>query len=447
MHLSKRQIQHFYLRTGFGEYPADVQSRGNLSQRQLVEDLFRKSERINPINHLKNPVANNEASNLKFLRMILKSKKQVAEVSLKWTNRMAQDSAQLREKMTFFWHNHFATKVPFAYLMQVQNNTLREHALGNFGEMLHAMAKDPAMLLFLNNHQNKKRRPNENFAREVMELFTLGEGNYTELDIKETARAFTGWQVNRKGKFELNERQHDFGSKTVFGISGDFSGEDILNMILAKRKCAVFICRKLYRYFIHHNENEAFINEMADEFYDSNYDISELLKFVLNSNEFLMEEIIGTRIASPTELFVRYIRTFNLKFKNDRVILAGQKALGQVPLFPPNVSGWREQREWIDSSSLLYRMRLPLLMFGDLSENSKQRQRWKPSVDWNPLIESLNSVSDENLTTEIIERLIQSDPSKINHQNLERFGGIESRSDRIIAIATTVMALPEFQLI
>lgn len=447
MHLSKRQIQHFYLRTGFGEYPTVIHSRGDLSQKQLVEDLFRESQTIKPIDHLKNPVANNEASNLKVLRMILKSKKQVAEVSLKWTNQMAQSPAQLREKMTFFWHDHFATKVPFAYLMQAQNNTLREHALGNFRELLLAMAKDPAMLLFLNSQQNKKRRPNENFAREVMELFTLGEGNYTESDVKEAARAFTGWQVNRKGKFELNERQHDFGSKTVFGKSGDFTGEDILNMILAKKECAVFICRKLYRFLIHHRENEAFIMEMADEFYDSNYDISKLLKFILNSNEFLKEENIGTRIASPTELLVRYIRMFNLKFKNDRVILAGLKALGQIPLFPPNVSGWREQREWIDSSSLLYRMRLPLLMFSDQSGNRKRAQRWKPEVDWNPLIESLNKVSDENLTREIIERLIQSDPSRINHQNLERFGNFESRSDRIIAIATGVMALPEFQLI
>ncbi|MFT4525902.1 MAG: hypothetical protein ACI85F_002060 [Bacteroidia bacterium] len=447
MHLSNKQVQHFHLRTGFGENLVVIQNHSGQTQKTLVEELFRNSEAILPINHLKNPVANNAATDLKVLKMMLKSKKQVAEVSLKWTIKMAQSPAQLREKMTFFWHNHFATKVPFAYLMQVQNNTFREHALGNFGEMLHAIAKDPAMLLFLNNQQNKKRRPNENFAREVMELFTLGDGNYAESDIKEAARAFTGWQVNRQGKFELNQRHHDFGSKTIFGNTGDFSGEDVLNLILDKKECAVFICRKLYRYLIHHNEDETFIKEMADEFYDSNYDISNLIRFILNSDEFIKEAVIGTRIASPTELLVRYIRTFNLKFKTDRVILAGQKSLGQVPLFPPNVSGWREQREWIDSSSLLYRMRLPLLMFGDQIKTGKRGQRWKPEVDWNPLVLSLKDVSDQDLTQAIINRLIQSDKSKIDQQNLDRFGNSESRTDRIIAIATRVMASPEFQLI
>lgn len=444
MKLSQKQIQHFFLRTGFGIKPDELSSLRGIDKNDIVELAFDKSRAVKAIRHLENPVKHGEASNLKVLKMILKSKKKTAEVSSGWVRQMAESESQLREKMTFFWHDHFATKVPFAYLMQEQNNTLRNHALGNFKDMLHAMAKDPAMLIFLNNQQNKKRKPNENFAREVMELFTLGEGNYTEHDIKEAARAFTGWQVNRKGEFELSTKHHDYGPKTVLGQTGNLSGENVLDILLSKEQCAEHICRKLYRFLINHSENESFIQEMTDVFFESNYEISELLRFVLISDEFYQPENIGTRIASPVELIVRHIRLLDLKFSNDRAILIALKTLGQVPLFPPNVSGWVEQRSWIDSNSLLFRMCLPVLVLKDTVGKSR---RLKATASWSPIIRLGGKEFSLQTAEEFVDHFIQCDTEMVDLQNLLSQSRGGTSEERIKALAINIMSLPEFQLI
>ena len=164
--------------------------------------------------------------------MIVKSQEQLKELNLSWIEKMTANNNPLLERLTFFWHNHFATSVPFAYLMQQQNNTIRKFALGKFSDLLFAIAKDPAMIIYLNNQQNKKTAPNENFAREVMELFTLGEGKYSENDIKEAARAFTGWNSNKKGEFEFIAKDHDDTEKEFLGKKGNFNGDDILKIIL-----------------------------------------------------------------------------------------------------------------------------------------------------------------------------------------------------------------------
>jgi uncharacterized protein (DUF1800 family) len=199
----QQQIQHLYLRAGFGETPAVIKQKMNISIDKLVDELFNNSKQYKQLTYLENPADSNEVSNFKILLLLLRSRDQMQELNIDWLNNIYITKAVLREKMTLFWHDHFATSTQLAYLMQVQNNTLRKHALGKFDKLLHAIATDPAMIIYLNNQQNKKDAPNENFAREVMELFTLGEGNlYTEKDIKEAARAFTGWTVNKRGKFE-----------------------------------------------------------------------------------------------------------------------------------------------------------------------------------------------------------------------------------------------------
>ena len=442
--LSQKQIQHFFLRTGFGIKPDELSKLRGIDKNVLVERAFESSKAIKPIKHLENPVEHHEASNLKVLKMMLKSKKKTAEVSTAWVKQMAESESQLREKMTFFWHDHFATKVPFAYLMQEQNNTLRNHALGSFKDMIHAMAKDPAMLIFLNNQQNKRRKPNENFAREVMELFTLGEGNYTEQDIKEAARAFTGWQVNRKGEFEVSIKHHDHGSKTVLGKTGNFSGEDVLDILLSNRLCAEYICRKLYRFLVHHEDKEPFIQQMTDVFFNSGYEIGELLRFVLRSDEFYKAEHIGTRIASPVELIVRHIRLLDLNFLNDRAILIALKTLGQVPLFPPNVSGWVEQRSWIDSNTLLFRMSLPFLILKDTAGKSR---RLKATSNWNPLIRLGGTKTSLQIAGHFVDHLIQCDTEMVDLQNLVSQSRGGTSEERIKILTINIMSLPEFQLI
>ncbi|MFN3940753.1 MAG: DUF1800 family protein, partial [Chitinophagales bacterium] len=221
MSVPQKHLQHLYLRAGFGIMPAEIKEKLPLSRNKLVQQVFTASETNQPLQYLRNPVKGKEVGDLRILLMMLSSQKQMEELDVQWLNKLAETTAMLREKMTLFWHTHFATSTQFAWLMQVQNNTLRTHALGSFRNLLHAVAKDPAMIIYLNNQQNKKDAPNENFAREVMELFTLGEGNiYTEKDIKESARAFTGWTVNRKGEFEFSEQDHDGGVKDFMGRSG-----------------------------------------------------------------------------------------------------------------------------------------------------------------------------------------------------------------------------------
>ena len=169
--------------------------------------------------------------------------------------------------MTLFWTNHFVCQNNQIQFIQQYHNTVRANALGNLGDFTKAVAKEPAMLAYLNNKQNKKGSPNENFARELMELFTLGQNQYTEKDIKEAARAFTGYNNDYKGNFVFRKRQHDHEPKTFFGKTGNFTGDDIIDIILEKKECATFICKKIYAYFVNDKINEQHINEMISVFY------------------------------------------------------------------------------------------------------------------------------------------------------------------------------------
>lgn len=467
MSLTQREIQHFHLRTGFGEAPATIRSQVGSSRQDLVHSAFSKANRVNDLSTVPNPVANGrEAGNLKVLRMILKSKRETEKLNLDWLQRMADTEAPLQEKMTFFWHDHFATATPFAYLMQVQNNTLRRHALGDFKRMMHAVAKDPAMLLFLNSQQNRKGHPNENFAREVMELFTLGIGHYTEKDVQEAARAFTGWQVNRLGQFEFNPGSHDDGQKTFLGRTGHFKGEDIIDMLLESPITARHICAKLYRFMVNHEEDPAFVDEMVQVFISSRSDIGAVLRHVLLSDHFYAERNIGSRIASPTELLVRYLRMFNMTFKGGRQLLRGQKLLGQVLLFPPNVSGWGSQRDWVDGASLLLRMRLPSLILAgngplpmakadpesedEMMTQSERPQRnsWsQPDVDWSGISRVVSGAPRHLWAQTIASYLLQRPVDEVDIEKIRQMADDSSADSLVRSLTISTMSLPEFQLI
>ena len=178
---------------------------------------------------------------------------------------MINSEAQLREKMSLFWHGHFACRVMNIYFQQQLLDIIRENALGNFGDLLHEVSKSPAMLSFLNNQQNKKQHPNENFAREVMELFTMGRGNYTEEDVKEGARAFTGWGFNLQGEFVYRPFQHDNGKKTFLGKTGNFDGDDIIDILLEQKQTAKFISQKIYKYFVNDTPDIEKIEWLAEQ--------------------------------------------------------------------------------------------------------------------------------------------------------------------------------------
>ncbi|HEY5308022.1 MAG TPA: DUF1800 domain-containing protein [Casimicrobiaceae bacterium] len=276
-----------------------------------------------------------------------------------WVQEMLVTPSPLTERMTLFWHNHFVSsqqKVRVARLMYVQNATLRANALGNFGTLLHVASKDPAMLVYLDGAQNRKGAPNENFAREVMELFTLGEGNYTEHDIQEAARAFTGWSLDRAtGEFLYRPGIHDNGSKTVLGRTGNLDGDAVLDVLLARPETAQHITTKLWREFVSPDPDPREVRHIAQAFGASHYDIKVVLRGLLTSAAFWSAENRGTLVKSPAEFVVGTLRQLAIDPASALPFAVLSAGMGQNLFSPPNVAGWPGGNAWIDSNTLLAR--------------------------------------------------------------------------------------------
>lgn len=360
-----RQVKHLYSRAGFGLQFASLKKAEHTSIKKAVKELFSASEKIEPLDVVKANIdymtfVKGDADAKKM--MIQQQRQQEKDLNLTWVNTMIGTDAQLREKMTLFWHNHFACRTNNALFAQQLNNIQRSNALGNFRTLTLAVSQSPAMLQFLNNQQNHKNHPNENFARELMELFTIGRGNYTEQDVKESARAFTGWGFDKDGNFLMRPFQHDNGQKTFLGKTGNFAGEDIIGILLEQKQTAHFICNKLYKYLVNETPDPAHVDAMADVFYNSGYEITPLLEFVFTSDWFYDDKNTGNLIKSPVELVVGLSRQFYITYQRPEVLLEFQRALGQVLFNPPNVAGWPGGRNWIDSSSLMYRLKIPSMV-------------------------------------------------------------------------------------
>src|SRR5665213_402250 len=254
---SSKQVKHLWARAGFGMRFGDLQTLKNVPITHAVKNLL--SEGVAQPIH----VVQGDADYTALIKGDVTARKMFAQqqrqqekdLNLAWVNQMSITDRPLQEKMTLFWHNHFACRTINAWFAQQLNNIQRENALGNFRTLLVQVSESPAMLQFLNNQQNHKGHPNENFARELMELFTIGRGNYTETDIKESARAFTGWGFKPGGEFVMREFFHDDGQKTFIGKAGNFTGDDIINMLLEKKETARFISNKLYKYLVNEVPN------------------------------------------------------------------------------------------------------------------------------------------------------------------------------------------------
>ncbi|MEQ1899428.1 MAG: DUF1800 domain-containing protein [Devosia sp.] len=273
-----------------------------------------------------------------------------------WLDRMVRTPRPLEEKMTLFWHGHFVSseeKLRDYRKIQQQVDMLRRGATGNFGELLVAVAKNPGMLVYLDAAQNIKGAPNENFGREVMELFTMGIGHYTEDDIREAARAFTGWG-NDDLDFVIDADKHDGGSKRFLGREGAFKGEDILAIILEQEQTAVYIASNLYRFFVREEISQAFAAELGTLLRENGYEIAPFLRTLFMSEDFYSPPSMGTHIKSPVELIVSTYRKLGVReLPGIPDPYTVSKTLGQILLYPPTVAGWSEGRSWI-TPGLLY---------------------------------------------------------------------------------------------
>ena len=276
-----------------------------------------------------------------------------------WVAEMLSTPSPLTEKMTLFWHNHFATsqqKVRSANLMYRQNVKLRSYATGNFAALLREVSKDPAMLIYLDGAQNRKGAPNENFAREVMELFTLGEGNYSEQDIKEVARAFTGWSIDGEaGDFRFRRAIHDDGSKTILGSSGKFNGDDVVTLLLQQPATSEFIVSKLWREFVSPEPDKVAVKQLAAIWRSANYEIKPLMRAMLLSDAFWLPENRGVLVKSPVDLVIGSLRQFRFSVEDPAPFAVILRQLGQDLFAPPNVKGWPVGDAWLNTTTLLAR--------------------------------------------------------------------------------------------
>jgi hypothetical protein len=276
-----------------------------------------------------------------------------------WMERMAYGPYPLHEKLVLFWHGHFTTganEERRAALIWQQNELHRRMAAGNFREYVRQISRDPAMLEYLNNAQNRKQAPNENYARELMELFTLGRGQYSENDIKEAARAFTGWGHDGD-EFQFRERDHDTGIKQFMGRQGNFDGDDIIEIILQHKACAPYMAGRFVNYFAFETvETDADVLEsLGNVLRENRWEVRPMLRTLLTSRLFYSQRAMGTQIKSPIQLVVGTIRMLDLQFPAFRLLQSQLNQMGQVPLAPPNVKGWPGGKLWINTSTLFVR--------------------------------------------------------------------------------------------
>lgn len=294
-----------------------------------------------------------------------------------WLDRMAKGPRPLQEKLTLFWHGHFATsfeKVRNAWFMWLQNETFRRNASGSWATMLREVTEDPAMLIWLDQAQSDKKHPNENYAREVMELFALGEGHYTEQDILEAARALTGLTLDRReGKPVFDPRRHDDGSKTVLGKSGNLGVQDVLDAILAQPQAARFIAFKLWRFFASESTapDSPLITKLAAIFRDSRYELKPMLRAMFLCEEFYAPDVMHTQIKSPAQWLISTARALNAPLPPPGVAGPMLGRLGQNLFEPPNVKGWDGGPAWISTNTLFNRYnQATLLVLGSAVEKA-----------------------------------------------------------------------------
>ena len=467
---SQSQLNHLYRRMGLSPVPSH-----HKSLKKSVATLFSDSENYVPLDHkplseltegdgnMNNMTMQSDSVREDIKRRLMKEgRENIRNLNKTWVTKMATGEGILRERMALFWHGHFACRVERPRFVQGYIETIRKHALGNFGEMLLAVSKEPAMLQFLNNQQNRKNSPNENFAREVMELFTLGIGNYSETDVKEGARAFTGWGFDPAGSFQFRTKIHDGGEKNFLGQKGNFQGEDVIRILLEKKETAHFVTTKIYKSFVSENVDNQRINALAEDFYRSGYDISKLMRGILEADWFYETTAENLLIKSPVELLVGIQRTLGATFTDQESMLYVQKVLGQVLFYPPNVAGWPGGRNWIDSSSLLFRMQLPALMAGteevkvkakdsgdvnDLMVN-RSKKNAKATIDWNQWATGFEKEEAEKLPQIIADKLLAVSPSPDVMKLLQDIKVEDNDRTRLIRkITLSVMSLPEYQIV
>ena len=389
-------------------------------------------------------------------------REQMIELRNWWMQRMIESPRPLEEKMTLFFHGHFAASyrgIEDSYHMFMQNELFREFATGNFKKLTHRIIRDPAMIKYLNNNQNRKQAPNENLARELMELFTLGEGNdYTEADIKEGARALTGFTYD-DDTFAYRRGMHDPGSKTILAQTGKWTGDDFVNIIFSRKSASEFLCFKLYRFFVNDaaepsRAGKTFIVELAKQFREADYELRPILRTLFSSAHFYDEKNVSAIIKSPIQLIVQAIRSLNTPVRDVRDLVVAGALMGQSIFQPPSVKGWNGGRAWINTSSLFIRQNLMIYLLTGLRPDAYPWQTdHLETFDAMPLVEHLRDEQGRLDALSVFDWLLRFNLGGTPHPNrlsvLDDY--LRSRGDRIdntrlIGLLSLITSMPEYQL-
>lgn len=454
------KIKHLYWRAGFGLSPAEWQERKDWRVDRAVEELFGKASAAGALTVESRQKPDLQQMGRGDLDGVRKEERRlVARQNIEWILRMADpERSALMERMSLFWHGHFACRVLESRASSDYLQVLRTHGLGKFRDLILGVARSAAMIRYLNNQQNRKEKPNENFARELLELFTIGRGHYEERDIKEAARAFTGWSSNLQGDYVFRAFQHDYGSKQFFGKTGNFDGADIIDFILERRETAGFIAGKIYRFFVNEQPDPEIVQELATRFYDSDYDIGRLMRDIFTSDWFYEARNAGNKIKGPVELIAGLLRAVSIHIEPGLALLPLQKGLGQMLFNPPNVAGWPGGQSWIDNSTLLLRLNLASYFFNNTeipfrakAELAEEDTDERPGmvriqVDWQPLAGLLKK-KDPAAAAQTLSDFLLTCPSPVEPAVWEQVAAGAGGDDEVLKrLASAVLSLPEYQL-
>ncbi|MFN8221202.1 MAG: DUF1800 domain-containing protein [Fimbriimonadales bacterium] len=470
MQLSEREkVAHLLRRFGLGASEAEVDYYGANGYSDAVDKLL-DFEQVD------------EGFNVPIDRFAIGENKQVPMPAFQawWVLRLISTRRPLQEKMAVFWHDHFATsanKVNQTMLMYGQNEILRSLGTGNFRELLLKVSQDPAMIFWLDNQFNVKGKANENFAREVMELFTLGIGHYTEKDIQEAARAFTGWNFRRqlprevagderpKAVFAFRAAQHDDGEKTIFGKTGAFTGEDVIDMLCENPQTSKNIVRKIWEWFAYPNPDEGLVSDLAEKFRNSGLEIKALLRAVMKAPEFTGAKAVRAVYKNPVDFIIPTVRQLGIgealmrQYKDPTIpgaqagrgamqaVTQAMKGMGMELLFPPDVAGWDSGPAWVTSATMVERIQWGDRLFGQTSPEARRQVLRYPFFNLfraNPspagVVDTLLSVFDAPLPAARRAPLVAAAEKVCGNAVTER-----NANATAAAVSRLIFGSPEFQ--
>jgi uncharacterized protein (DUF1800 family) len=435
--LGSRAAAHLLRRAGFGGSAEDVRRYGAMHAGEAVSALLDAKARPNPPPDLVNaraPLVRRDAGDARD------------DLQLWWLNEMLSSRAPLREKLTLYFHGHFTSRATprFPRITYQQNALFRSYALGNLRELTRAVSKDPAMLIYLNGGANVAAHPNENFARELMELFTLGLGNFTEQDVRESARAWTGWHVDRRSaSAQFDPELHDGGSKRFLGRTGNFNGDDVVNIIFAQPQCARFFATSLLNWFVYNDPEPQLVEAVATMLRAHDFELRPVVGAILQSDVFYSARAYRALVKSPVEFVVGTYKVLGLS-KIDAGVLPALAQMGQRLFFPPSVAGWPGGQNWLTSGTMIARQNFLTRVLG---AQGLSASAWLHGLPMTP----------QDVSKRLAQTILQDDAAPASLFELQGYLGgagsaalaalsAENYDQRLRGAAYLAMATPAYQL-